>query len=142
MPQPISRSQFVKLAELRLQDARMLLDMRRYAAAYYLAGYAAECALKACIARRFRANVIPDKNMVRDVYDHSLEKLLRLAELESAFERAMSLDPELAANWNTAKDWNPDIRYQVRVAAKTAKDLFDAMAEANHGVLQWLKRHW
>jgi HEPN domain-containing protein len=142
MPQPISRSQFVKLAELRLQDARMLLDTRRYAAAYYLAGYAVECALKACIAKRFRANVVPDRKLVERIYTHTLSELLILAELKDVLEQVRKLDAAFGSNWDTAKDWNPDIRYQVRVTRRMANDLYTAVADANHGVLQWLRCHW
>ena len=47
------RSDFQKLAEDRIADAGALFEAHRYDAAYYLAGYAVECALKACIAKRF-----------------------------------------------------------------------------------------
>ena len=39
------------LAELRIKEARILLDAGSYPGAFYLAGYSVECALKACIAK-------------------------------------------------------------------------------------------
>jgi HEPN domain-containing protein len=42
----MNRQDFRRLAEHRVQDAEVLLAGRRYAAAYYLCGYAMECALK------------------------------------------------------------------------------------------------
>jgi HEPN domain-containing protein len=55
----MNRADFQQLAELRLQDAEALLQAGRYEAAYYLAGYAIECALKACIAKRTEAESSP-----------------------------------------------------------------------------------
>jgi hypothetical protein len=37
------------MAGERVRDAAALLKARRWSAAYYLAGYAAECGLKACV---------------------------------------------------------------------------------------------
>jgi hypothetical protein len=44
------RATFQQLAELRLAEARALHAEGLYSGAYYLAGYAIECALKAKIA--------------------------------------------------------------------------------------------
>ena len=41
------------LADTRLGDATHLFKGARYSAAYYLAGYAVELGIKACIARYF-----------------------------------------------------------------------------------------
>jgi hypothetical protein len=48
---PIYRRDFKSLADLRIEDARLLLRSGRQQGAYYLCGYAVECALKACIAK-------------------------------------------------------------------------------------------
>jgi hypothetical protein len=45
----VNRAEFQKLADLRAREAGVLLAARCYDGAYYLAGYAVECALKACI---------------------------------------------------------------------------------------------
>jgi hypothetical protein len=50
------------LAQAKLDDAILLFDNKRYSNAYYLAGYAIELALKACIAKQFVADTIPDKS--------------------------------------------------------------------------------
>ncbi|MGC2744663.1 MAG: hypothetical protein WA672_15920 [Candidatus Angelobacter sp.] len=46
-----TRVDLQELAHLRLAEARLLLDGKSFAGAYYLTGLALECALKACIAR-------------------------------------------------------------------------------------------
>jgi hypothetical protein len=45
------RDELQKLSDTRIEDAEVLRRNRRYDAAYYLAGYAVECALKARIVR-------------------------------------------------------------------------------------------
>jgi hypothetical protein len=41
-----SRSDFEKLMDLRLKEAKLLLDQKDWDGAYYLAGYVVEFALK------------------------------------------------------------------------------------------------
>lgn len=73
------RATFQQLAEERLAEATLLLAQGYPSGAYYLAGYAVECALKASIATRFKADEIPDKSLVNSVYTHKLIELLRLS---------------------------------------------------------------
>ncbi len=136
------RSELKKLAEMRLKDARSLLDTRRHAACYYLAGYAAECALKACIAKQFYANTVPDKNLVNSVYQHKIEGLVGVAELKQALKQERNADPDFDTNWNVVKDWKPERRYQTAATRRDAHDLYDAITDPGHGVFQWLQRHW
>src|SRR2546425_2666201 len=55
----MTRTDLQLLAEERLSDAQVLLANGRFGAAYYLAGYAIECALKACIAKLTKAEDFP-----------------------------------------------------------------------------------
>lgn len=55
----MTRSDLQKLAAERIADAKALLAMKRWSAAYYLAGYAVECGLKACIAKLTKAEEFP-----------------------------------------------------------------------------------
>ena len=48
----MNRRDLQQLADDRVLDAEALLNAGRWAAAYYLSGYAVECALKARIARQ------------------------------------------------------------------------------------------
>jgi len=47
----MNRNDFQQLADVRIDEAVVLLDQGKYDGAYYLAGYAVECSLKACIAK-------------------------------------------------------------------------------------------
>ena len=59
----MNRSDFQKLTELRITEARVLLESKCYEGTYYLIGYAVEFALKACIAKQTREYDFPDKNL-------------------------------------------------------------------------------
>ena len=47
----MNRNDFQQLADVRINEAEALLVQGKYDGAYYLAGYAVECGLKACIAK-------------------------------------------------------------------------------------------
>ena len=47
----LSRKELQALSGIRLREARALARLGMNDGAYYLAGYAVECALKACIAK-------------------------------------------------------------------------------------------
>jgi hypothetical protein len=68
-----------------------LYEGNRYSASYYLAGYAVELGIKACIAGLFQANVIPEKNFVNAVYSHKLDELLGLAGIKKRLQNDMRM---------------------------------------------------
>ena len=84
---------------------------------------------------------MPDKNLVGKTHTHDLEALVKLADLNLILESDGKSDPDLDLNWTTVKDWNEVSRYQIWTEIQ-AKDMFRAVADRNHGVLQWIKRHW
>ena len=57
----MTRNDFQRLALLRVKESRALLQRGFYKGAYYLSGYAVECALKACIAKKTQRHEFPDK---------------------------------------------------------------------------------
>ena len=107
------RKDFQKLAENRLTNARVLFAARRYDAAFYLAGYAVECGLKACIAKLSRHHQFPlSPENAREIYSHDFTKLLKAAGLTDTFEQAKLADRELARYWGgLVKDWTERGRY-------------------------------
>jgi hypothetical protein len=82
----VDRGQLQQLAELRLEDAEALITSGRWAAAYYLLGYCVECGLKACVAKQFRADEVPDRKLVNSFYTHRLDELLAISGAKSEFE--------------------------------------------------------
>ena len=89
----MNRTDLQQLARLRLREARVLLDNRHYEGAYYLLGYAIECAFKACIARQTRRFDFPDRKFVHDIYTHDLNKLLNVSGLEAEHRRESARNP-------------------------------------------------
>src|SRR6202162_3912577 len=139
----VNKTDLEQLADLRLAEAVALLSLAppKPDAAYYLAGYAVEVALKACIAKLTAQHDFPDKNFAAKCFTHKAKELVPLAGLESTRAAAMAADAVLAANWLIVKDWSEESRYE-RWTVTEATALIDAIREPNHGVLQWVKGHW
>jgi hypothetical protein len=68
----------------------VLLAARHWSAAYYLAGYVVEDALKACIAKLMKADL----------------------------DIALRTDADLQDNWDCVKDWTESSRYARTAKAK------------------------
>jgi HEPN domain-containing protein len=127
---------------VRIDEAEMLLAQGKYDGAYYLAGYAVECGLKACIARLTSQDDYPPKpKFIHDDYSHEIEKLVKTAGLTAQRDADAAADPVLQANWDTVKDWTEESRYERRTQAQ-AQQLIAAITDAAHGVLPWIKRRW
>lgn len=138
----MNRTELQALADIRIADATVLLDGGRHQAAYYLLGYAIECALKACVAKQIREHDFPDRRLILDSYTHSLEQLLAISGLKPHFQARVTSDRSFEVNWTTAKDWNETSRYDSTIAEVKARDLFAAVTDPAHGVLTWLKTLW
>ena len=137
----MNRNDLKVIVEIGLKESKALLDQKHYDGAYYLAGYAVECALKACIAKQTKRYDFPNKTIVRDSYTHDLKQLIRVAELQGILEVEMVRDADFAVNWAIVKDWSSANRYELHEAT-LAKSLYDAVTNKKHGVFRWLKRHW
>jgi HEPN domain-containing protein len=130
-----------EMSEVRLTEAKSLLNGRHYDGAYYLAGYVVECALKACIVKQTKRYDFPNKKIAIDSYTHDLNQLVRVAGLQTALTAEIRRDANFEVNWAIVKDWSEESRYE-RHDAAAAKGLYFAIADTKHGVLKWLKRHW
>ncbi len=124
-------------------DAEALLKEGRWSGAYYLAGYAVECGLKACVlAFVERTGIIfQDKKFLDKCWTHDVEVLVRAADLEVTRGLDVSANPNLGANWLIVREWSELARYQ-QFAEPEARELYEAVTEAANGVLPWVKVHW
>jgi HEPN domain-containing protein len=134
------RTTFQKLAEGRLAEARLLLENGQPSGAYYLAGYAIECALKARIAKGFRKDEIPELRRVQNIYTHDLNNLLRLADLEEDLDAEKKSNPDLYQRWEIVKTWSEGARYKVWTV-EVASAIVDAI-DGDGGILEWLRNRW
>ena len=79
----MNRTELQRLANERISDAKVLLAARHWSGAYYVAGYAVECALKACIAKLMKSEEFPDKRFAEKCWTHKLTQLLELGGLKA-----------------------------------------------------------
>lgn len=137
----MDRKDLQGLANVRLKEANVLLKGGLFDGAYYLVGYAVECALKACIAKGTQRHEFPDKKKVESSYSHNLLDLIKVAGLKDARVEQARKDPEFEANWGIVQSWSEQSRYR-RHSAEAARSLMNAVSDRRHGVIAWIKLHW
>lgn len=132
------------LAETRLIDAGILLQSQRWAAVYYLAGYAVECGLKACVVDFVEKNagIIFEKQGFSDAcWTHKLSELIVVAGLAGVCDADGIANPAFGQNWAAAILWNEASRYLL-VPEPQARKLYDAISHPQDGVMKWIRDHW
>jgi hypothetical protein len=137
----ITRADFQKLALVKLQEAEILLNRRKYNGAYYLCGYVIEFALKACIAKKLRRYQFPDLQYVRKVHTHDPRELIVAADLLPDLTSEMKTNTQFGVFWGIVIEWSEQSRYR-RVTRKEAEDLHRAVSDSSNGVFQWIRRRW
>jgi HEPN domain-containing protein len=142
----VNRAELQRLAVERLRDAELLLAGGQWSAAYYLAGYAVECALKSCILHYIERTgaIFRDRdylNKLSKCWTHDLEKLLELANLVAELGLTIQANPVLRKRWGIVNDWKETSRYDQKAEAD-ARLLHEAITQDPDGVLQWIKKHW
>ena len=137
----MNRTQFQDLAEERAHDAEALLKAGQWSGAYYLAGYAIECSLKACIAKMTNIHDYPNKEFAQKCYTHKIESLVEIAGLDLLRKTDSASNPALGSHWLVVKDWDEKARYQ-RWTEPQARKLVTAVTDATNGVLPWIRVHW
>ena len=140
----VTRLEWQQLSERWLIDAKSLLDDQRWSAAYYLAGYAVECGLKACVLVHVAASpeaLFDDKKFSEKCWTHSILDLVKMADLEGARAADAVANTALGQNWLVMKDWSEKARYNTTSHQK-AKKLYDAITDNASGVMQWIRVRW
>ncbi len=136
------QSDFQDLVGVRLHEARFLLGGGCYDGAYYLAGYAVECALKASIAGMTQARSFPPKQtLVQGMYVHRPSELVKAAGMKTHLDAAQVADREFGGNWEVVARWSEESRYERRSESQ-ARELYEAIVDPAHRVLQWILSFW
>lgn len=135
------RNELQAIAQAKLDDAFILFNARRFSNAYYLAGYAVEIGLKACIAKQIVADVIPDKKFINDTYIHDLRILVKVAGLSGELKEKQGNDANFSANWAVVVEWEPEARYR-GTDIHTTQVFLSAINDNASGVLPWIKMYW
>ena len=140
----MDRAFWRKLADDRVDDARVLLAGDRWSVAYHVAGYAVECGLKACVLAYLETHIdiiFREKRFSEKCWTHELKALVELAALDANLEADMTGNPILRGNWGVAKDWKETSRYEEKTE-REARTLFEAVTNEPNGVLRWIRGHW
>lgn len=135
------------LAEERIKDAGALLAGSRWAFAYYVAGYAVECALKSCVLARMVDTgwIYQDRANLKDCLTHDFARLVDLAGLTPALNAQLAASAasggEFVRYWTTALNWQVTSRYTAKTQSE-AEALYEAITQDPHGVLKWIRNYW
>lgn len=131
----VSVTELTNLARSRLDEARALFDVKKYDAAYYLAGYAVELAIKAKICQIFKWPEFPPSPQIpkycKDISDILYKQLVKTHDLEMLSGMIFCLSGTTTENemnkanliheWKTIIEWDPEDRYQ-KLGSKTELD--------------------
>ena len=133
-----------QLAEERVRDSEILLVGTRWAAAYYLAGYAVECGFNSCVLAYVEKEpdiVFRDRKYSESCWTHNIGTLVRLAGLDVVRDADTAANTALGVNWGLSRAGTKGMRYQFK-AEPEARRLYQAVTEAANGVLPWIRNHW
>lgn len=136
----VTRKSLAKQAKAKKNDARILLQNRRWATAYYIYGLSVELAIKAVVAKKLTAGSVPERGFESAFYSHKLESLVSLAGLKKDLDAELG-DPQFKANWEFVKGWSVESRYE-NVDEARARAISNAVDDGKVGIFQWLKAFW
>ncbi len=139
----MNRIELRQLAEDRILDAAALLAAGRWSGAYYPAGYAVECGLKACVMAYVESSgvIFQDKKYAEKCWTHDLEALVQLADLRPRLDQDLAVNAALAANWAEVQNWEETSRYEQKTQFE-AQLLLDAITNNPDGMLPWIRLRW
>ncbi|MBI1900866.1 MAG: hypothetical protein HYS13_07115 [Planctomycetia bacterium] len=139
----MNQAELRQMAVERILDAAALLAGDRWSFAYYVAGYAVECALNSCVLARMihTGGVFKDKRFAEQCFTHDFVQLVRLAGLQQELNARLAAGGAFPAFWGTALQWRETSRYETKTEAET-KSLYEAIINDPDGVLRWTRSYW
>lgn len=145
--------QLQQLTQQRLDEADDLLGINRVDAAFYLAGYAIEMALKAAICktldqpdfykpdRTLKGSRLVQDKVLREFKTHNYNDLLVLSGLSNKLDDAMAVDPQIETAWRFIQQtkWSENDRYVIgRVTASEATTFLWTVKT----ITTWISTYW
>ncbi len=137
----MNKTELENLAAIRIKESEVLLTADCYEGAYYLAGYALECLLKAHIAKQVREFDFPNKKLANDSYTHKLTDLVITAGLKQTLTEQENNNEQFKLNWAVVINWSEESRYKSAITKEEAQDIFNAITDDESGILPWLKKY-
>lgn len=141
MPSPTAL-ELQQLTIQRLEEAHALLAAQRFSGARYIAGYAVELALKACICKTLRLAAYPENEVRKAFLTHQISDLVLLAGLRDELDLARLARSDFADNWDVVAGWSPSDQYVNARTQQEVADLIEAMQHPSEGVITWLAQYW
>jgi len=151
----IKYEELKKLAESRLEEARILHQAGFYDCAVYLTGYVVELSLKARICRNLNSFDYHDSGSHKQTFAlHEFDKLLLMSGLSGAIgmNKKNKRKQKLFDNWslltewdkNLCIGWNPVIRYKPigTYTEKDSENRLHALEDHCVGFFSWIKTKW
>lgn len=123
----MNKDDLQKLIDVRVNEAKILLDNQYYQGAYYLLGYAVECTLKAMIVKQVKQHDFPDKKLAIDSHSHKFGELAIVAGIHQEIIDRENRDIDFKNNWIIAKDWSEKARYEHDFEAAFVHNFFNAI---------------
>lgn len=128
-----SPDEWIALARRHERAACILAQHRTDASlAWDHAGFAVECALKACIMSKERLNRWPDRDEDPSLHDHRLVILARRLGVDMDHEPAVRVSWQVWKRWKRQHCYNPHV-----MPRKVARGAVKAASETG-GVIPWL----
>jgi len=140
----MDQAHWIKVSDVRIAEAQALLAGGFYAGAYYLAGYAVECRLKAFVVKVIEDDpgiIFREPGFQNDIWTHDFKKLLKRGVLEDQRNQECLLNPQLRQAWNVVFNWAESVRYGFPTELQ-ARELYTAVSDPNCGVLAWIDKRF
>lgn len=119
-----------QLSTDKIEDAATLLENGRFAASYYIAGYALEIVLKFRIAKQLNWPTI-------NIDDHKFLKTHQLNDLVKY--TGVYADVLKMPEWNFCRKWTEELRYQD--SRQISQDIAAKMLDYTRRLVAWLLVH-
>jgi hypothetical protein len=132
-----------QMAEERILDADVLRAAGRWAYAYYVSGYAVECALKSCVLAQMihTGGVFANRKFAEECFTHEFGVLVKLAGLTPSLNAELAANPVFVGFWGTAIQWKETSRYGQKTMLE-ADALYLAITDNTNGVMRWIRHYW
>ena len=95
----MTRSHFQQLSKLHMSHAEALLNAALFSGAYYISGYAVECALKTSAKIRISSIFIRIPRWFNKAWTHNFPNLIEVSGLKTEFDAERQQDSDLDVNW-------------------------------------------
>lgn len=139
----ITGEQLKGLAQDRLDEAKLMYQNNFYQGAYYLAGYAAEFALKALICKRLGVEVFIGgaglAEVAKALQTHHLPTLMVFSGLFLALQEEKINNETLFKAWSKVSEWTEQRRYMpLECSQQTVSNFINATEK----VMQWILNNY